>query len=266
MLIFFIILSIILFIIYKKNIIKNKYLKLLNKYLFLSLIIASILELTIFNYRHYESLFFNKSQEITDYTYVDEITCTKEKCNVDDNTSYIEINNLDTKVDNIELNLKSDDILITDFKISFTDESNKNYLIAGDRTYVNKVTKSHYIRLHPSGKVGNLRFQVTSTNSKFTIDSLKINSRVPLIINNLRLFTILIISLLIFIFNPFNQLHELKYNFKKSRLITIIVIGFIAAIFSALTVFNLKTYTVKPDSHYHQYNILDTIVLKVHMF
>ena len=95
LLIIFIIIFITLLIIYRTKLIKNNYLKLLSKYLLISLGISTILELTIFNYRFYESLFFtNNSKEITDYTYIDGITCEGKTCKIKEDTSYIEITNL----------------------------------------------------------------------------------------------------------------------------------------------------------------------------
>ena len=58
MLIFSLIVILVLFIILKINIINNKYITTFLKYCMYSLIVAFILEISLFQYRHYESLFF----------------------------------------------------------------------------------------------------------------------------------------------------------------------------------------------------------------
>ena len=257
LLIIFIIIFITLLIIYRTKLIKNNYLKLLSKYLLISLGISTILELTIFNYRFYESLFFtNNSKEITDYTYIDGITCEGKTCKIKEDTSYIEITNLDTKVNNIELKLNSDKLLITKFNLSFTDDSNTEYLNAGSRVYSKGVTRSHYFRLEPSGNVHKIRLEVKETNANFTIESIKLNTQVPFFISSFRLLLILVISLFIMIINPLNKLHELSYDFKHHKKLTIVIVIALSIIFSLSTFANSESYNFKKDSHIQQYDML----------
>ena len=264
----FIILFLILLFIYKKGIIKNKYLKDLCKYFLFSLAISSLLELTIFNYRFYESLLYsNKIEEITDYTYIDGISCNKEECTIKEDTSYIEITDINKKVNNIELNLNSNKKLITSFAISFSDSSNTRYFTAGSREYSKYVPVSHFVRLHPNGKVKKIRLQVTDTNAKFTIDSIKINSRVPFFVSEFRLILVLAVCFFIMVINPTNKLQELKYNFKNSKIITISIILLMSFIFSLSTFMNKQLYDEELEqSHLYQYNLLAESLAKGHFY
>ena len=100
----FIILSILFYILFKFKKCKNEYFKLIFKYLFIAFLTSTVLELTIFNFRHYESLMFNNKKELYNYTY-NGITCENDKCNVlETSDAYIEIRDINEDINNIYIN------------------------------------------------------------------------------------------------------------------------------------------------------------------
>ncbi len=241
-----------LYIFRKKVNIKNVFAKELLKLINRTLLIALIIEIIVFNFRSWESIFFKK-ETLPNYNLYG-IHCL-DTCRADvDN--YLEINNLNTEIHNIYLKISSDKTFLMNYEIFFTDEANSIYLDAGARDYASDIRESHYIKVNPSGKIGNLKIKINSLNHDFKIEEIAINSRVPFHFNILRFIVVSLFFLAIFIINPKNKLHEIKYNFKNHKIITLIVILVIGSIFSIGTLFNVKTYTVKRTSHYSQYKNL----------
>ena len=177
MIIIFIVLSIILWYLLNKGYIKNAYLKTIFKCLMISLLISSILEVTIFNFRHYESLFFKDAKDLTHYNVSEGIECNDVCRIIDKENAYIEIYNIDKKVNNLYLDFKSKDLLFIDYEIEFTDEANALYVKSEERNYVSDILNSHYLKVNPSGKVGNLKINILNSNGNFTIDKIMINQK-----------------------------------------------------------------------------------------
>ena len=125
---------------------KNIYLKTFLKCLSFALLISSLLEITIFNYRHYESLFFTNHKVLTNYKLTN-ITCNNNNCTVTNKEkAYIEIKNINEKVANIYLDLNRNETPLN-LEIYFTDSANTLYLNAGKRTYLDTVKNSKYLSL-----------------------------------------------------------------------------------------------------------------------
>ena len=117
---------IFLFIMLKINLIKNEYLKTFTKYVIKALALAVILEVSIFNFRHYESLFFKNYQELTNYIIGEGLTCENNKCSITNpEEAYIEFNNINNKINNLYLDISSKGVLHLDYDIIF-DELFKN--------------------------------------------------------------------------------------------------------------------------------------------
>ncbi len=241
MLVLFLIFTIILFIIYKTNIIKNKYIQTFIKYFSYALLISLVLETTIFNYRHYESLIFKNN------TKVDFKLITEEK------STYIEIKNINKKVNNIYLDITSPEKLGLKTTIFLTDEANNLYYKAGTHTYLNFIKNSNYIRIHTSGKSNNIKIEIkpinvsdktkSKINKNFKINEIKINEKVPILINNVRLILCFIISLVLLIVFKKSNLYDIKFNSKKAKLLYLILI-----ILSSIAVIKISTYNKYTNS------------------
>ena len=265
MLLVFILGIIILSILDKLNVFKNKYWKTFLRYVIYSLIIASLLEGTLFNFRHYESLIFKNEKELINYN-VFGITCDN-ICHVTDKeNAYIEIFNIDEKIYNLYLDIQSKDNLYLKYSLDFTDEANQLYAEGGSRYYINNINESHFIRMHTSGKSEVLRINILEDNNNFTINEIKINKEVPMFINNLRLILTFIFSLFIFIINPKSILYELKFDFKKGKTITIIIISILSLVLCSNTLLCSKSYNNNKTSQYSQYKNLAKALSKGHFY
>ena len=256
MIIIFPIIAIILLILYKQKIIKNIYLNTFIKYLLIASIISPVLELTIFSFRHYESLFY-KNPETLKYTIGSGLECKNNICSITDKeNAYLEITSINTKIENLYLDITSKDNLNLKYDITYNDEANQNPFKVGTRNYLSRVKNSHYIRINTSGKSTYLKINLTKANHKFTINELSINQKVPFFISNTRLIITFLVTLFLFLINPKNKLQDLTYNFSHSKLITCILIIILSLFFGFLTLFNIKSYTTIPTSQYSQYKNL----------
>ncbi len=265
MLLVFIIGIIILILLDRFNVYKNKYLKTFFRYIIYSLIISSFLEVTLFNFRHYESMIFKDEKELVNYNLFG-ITCDN-VCHVTDKeNAYIEIFNIDSEISNLYLDIQSKDNLYLKYKIDFTDEANKLYADGGSRYYVNNIEESHYIRMHTSGKSEALKLTILEDNNNFTINEIKINKEVPMFINNLRLILTFVFSLLIFIINPKSILYELKFDFKKGKVITVVIISVLGLVLCSNTLLCAKSYNDNETSQYSQYKNLAKALSKGHFY
>ncbi len=246
--VFFLILLILLIL--KTHVFKNIYPNLFLKYLLISCILSLILELTVFQFRHYESLFFKNEQELT-YQIGSGLNCQDNICSITEKeNAYLEISNLNTQVNNLYLNLSNKDYTTINYEIVYSDEANQIPFKAGSRVYASHVNPSHYLRLNASGKINTLKIYFSSANP-FIINKLVINKQVPLFINNLRLIIIIIICMTIFLINPTSKLQELKYNFKKAKYVTISLIAILFFLFSFLALFRNSDYQrTETDNQY----------------
>lgn len=263
MILFFLLLVIGIIIIQKLNLIKNKYLKTITKYFLIALVTSMALELTVFNFRHYESLVINDEyKELKDYSLTG-IVCNNE-CQVVADEAYIEIKNLDSELNTLYLDLANNGNLFMKYELSFTDDANQLYLVAGEREYADAIVNSHYAKVNPSGHVHDIKIKILEIKDKksFQINQIAINPHVPLFINDLRLVLCLILVFGILCVNPKNNLFELDYNFKKAKVITGIVIILISGVFGSLTLLNSKSYTTRSISHYSQYKNLAKALAK----
>ncbi len=262
----FIIFSILFYILFKFKKCKNEYFKLIFKYLFIAFLTSTVLELTIFNFRHYESLMFNNKKELYNYTY-NGITCENDKCNViESSDAYIEISDINEDIKNIYIDFDINKNSKFSYDLYFTDEANKLYLYAGNRSYIDKIDNSKYIRVHTSGDVSKIKINILSNIKNFKINTISINTKVPLFINNIRLLIIFFFIFFILIINPKSILHNIKFNNKKLKIVTVIFVICLSLLSFRLTFYNKKTYSVSETSQYSQYKNLAHALSKGHFY
>ena len=145
---------------------------------------ALVLEVFVFNFRHWESLSFTP---ITHYqgtigaglevdSYGNAVIT-----NVDE--AYIEFSNINRCVKNLFLDLtkenedKSGRVTIN---IRATDVANKNFFLLPEREVINGIENSKFIRLHLSGESSAIRINLLADNGTyFKINNLNMNVHVP---------------------------------------------------------------------------------------
>ncbi len=202
-----------------------------------SLIIALVLEVSLFQYRHYESLFFKVSENVS-YTFSKGIECLDGCTIIDPENAYLEITNLNKKVSNLYLDIDTPDIF--HFTIEIKDEADALYYYAGEVNYTNDTNLSKYIRIHPNGKATTIKLSFnTSENLHFNINKISINTKVPFTFNNYRFLLVSIFVLFVFCINPKSILYDIKFNHPLSKYLILVILIGMSLIFYKLTTYNI---------------------------
>ena len=191
------------------------------------LLIAVVLEVVVFNYRSLESKFFQPIDNY-DVTLGSEIEKKSENSFVISglNQAYIELNNIDDKINNIYLDIEGESSSY-DIEISVTDEANELYYSMPSRTVLYQVQDSKYIRLHTSGNSKKLKISfLTGDGEKIKIHGLKLNEKVPLQTSWQRIMIILLIESIIFLFRPNSFLWKKKVS-EQSNIANSIILLYI---------------------------------------
>ena len=233
-------------------------LKYIVKCLLIVLLITICLELTIFNYNHYCSLFYPKSKKASFTIYQDKY----EFVPTHDVTRYkytVEINNINTKVNNLYLDSKESGYIT----IYLTDEANELYYKAGEVYYNNSIKPSKYLKLHSSGKTDKIKLNIISTE-ELKLNKVYINTKVPIFFNIVRvLISFFVISVIVLIkhFKPFND------NFKEDKYLYFMCFLFIGFIIGINIFVNSSNYgnmhlDFKEFNQHYQYQLLARSIIK----
>lgn len=195
--------------------------KALLKILFLTVLI----EVTILNFRHWESLLFPPMEKY-DVTIGDGIKLGKKGKGIikDAGQAYIEFKNIDQNVKNLFLDLEIGDGKLPEkinVAIQATDMANKNYFSLPEREIINGIVNSKYIRLHLSGKSSNIKINLLAANETLIqIAALGINVHVPFRFDFYRFIVMLIVFgfLYCFVYNKEMFLKRLDLSQRRQRL------------------------------------------------
>lgn len=170
--------------------------------IFVCIIISVLLtEVFVFNFRFWESLFFEK---ISDYS-------------VTYKGDTIELTGIGSKVKNIYFK-KSDHAEEYPLKLSITisDEANTG-LVLSETEVINAVKESNYIRIYPDGKVSEIKIKIISEEkggSSKTVDHdkviLELNARRPFNFRIGRFGLLLLLVCIIALFSPGSPVYKIK--------------------------------------------------------
>lgn len=136
--------------------------------------------------------------------------------NISDSRVYIEIDNINTKLKNVKLDIKRTvDKGHTNIRLWAVDEANSLGIFAPNREITDEFIPSKYIRTHFSGKVEKLRIYISAAPGEIIkINDIKLNTRVPLYFSIERfLFTVFALMIL-FILRPKSFIYKHKLDFK----------------------------------------------------
>jgi len=222
-------LIIVLFII---SVLKKKEVLTKNKaFVLKSAIIIFILECSIFNIHSYV-MDFSKAQK---QEYSDD---KLENCiNVlDDGTQFFLVDNLDSKVDTIYLEVEGlEENNLVDYDIGYSDDTTEGRTLAR-KTYCDDVQKTKYTTVHLIGNAKKIELKVY--NSDVKISKVILNDRIPFEFNFIRDIILFLIVLFIYSLKT-NAFWKEKYSVKnlKQNLAFMLIIDF-----SLLIIYFFNTY------------------------
>ena len=228
-------------------------------YIFIGLSISFILEATLFNFRHYQSLNY---QEVTlTYQRLDEkIKNNQGLLTVEESGNYIiEFPNINQKIHNIYIDIEN--IFSTDSPIKmnllYTDEANATYLSTPQFTITKTVNKSLFQKVQTSGRSEKIALNVyLKAAKKYFIKEVKINVQTPFEISTSRILLVTFIIVLFYIFGSKSQIYKiqlLKYKHTKTAIILFVIIEVACC---SLIFFANKYYMQEEIPHHKQYQML----------
>ncbi len=216
-----------------------------------SIVIFSIgLEISLFNINFYTSKGYeeiNLNSKLSDYQ-----NCEGYYTFFTDEA--IEISGIDEKINNIHIKLNKNNPSVITTNIILTDEANEFYYYTPKRDIYLNVNKSQYINVNTAGNTPNLGLVFQSDEETVNIDSISINAQRPLEFSLLRIFCLVGILCLVYLFKPSSILYKKKLTdneYSKNTLVAvalclqcaiIIILGSINPTFMGIASKNYNSY------------------------
>lgn len=174
-------------------------------------IFAVGLEVTLFNINYYTT---------AKNTPIDLSQHLKENLNEDgsytfDGTSQIDFKDINTKIDNIRIDLSENNKSSVKVRLYLTDEANQFYYPTPEKEIYHSVEKSEYLNLHTSGTSPSLKIAFEN-DQEVEINSITINNKRPFEFSVARLLVVMGILVLLYIFRPSSPIYSHKYSEAKT--------------------------------------------------
>lgn len=167
-------------------------------------LITVILELVLFNFRHWESLMFPqiKTPLLRIEQGIETIGENQYKV-TDSEQAYLDLVGVKGEFKNLRFNSRPDDGIITKITVVADDAANSAGLNLGDEVIVSTVSRSSYLRLHLNGISNYIRIKINEKNGfSFHLDNPEINVTVPIVVSWVRVLLVFLCLILIKIFLP----------------------------------------------------------------
>ncbi len=185
-------------------------------------------EIFFFNFRHFESLHYEE-RELSNFIIQNgdkkgEHTFSFSKTDQKKQTSFsLEIPEIYEKIENIYIDayLLHNPSKKLEVTLHVTDEANEYYYALPSRTLVPSVWESKYMRLHTSGNTEKIKISFstgsTEKNAIIHVNSIKINSKVPLHLWFIRPFFLTSFLTFLYLIWPTSIFWNLVLNFKEKK-------------------------------------------------
>ena len=188
-----------------------------------SIVLFSLgLEFSIFNINFYTSRGneeINLNSKLADYE-----NCEGYYTFFTDET--IEIPQINEKINNIHIKLNENNPYVITANILLTDEANQFYYNTPERDIYINVRKSQYININTAGNSEKLGLIFESDEDIVNIDSISINAQRPFELSFLRIFCLVGILCLVYLFKPSSILYKKKLTdseYSKNTLVTVLL-------------------------------------------
>lgn len=226
----------------------------MKKSLIIIAFIVIVLEIFVFNFSSFKSLFYKEIKIDKDELNLNDITYDKNnnKYFIESSNNFIEID-VNKKVNNIYLDIEK--VNKSPFKIiiDYTDSANNYYqkFKSNDRNYryiVSNIEKSKFLDLYHLGETKKIKinFELSNVN-QFKINEITINKLEPIHTNWIRMIGLLSITFIIY-----NYFNNKKFNSiinnNQSKILFMIIL-----LFSGLTIFLYQKIGDLDESAYNDY-------------
>lgn len=255
---------------------KCEFLKNFFKFSIISLIVLALLEVTLFNFRHFESLTFGDEIVAEDIIYGEGLEKQSDgsyKVVEKDGKNFIEIKGIYKHLDNIyyDFTVHKDSSEIMKVMLGFTDAANERYQFTNLRTFdAGKNSPGELLRMHTSGKTKKIKLFIETIDDAdtFTINKISFNKTVPFdtsIIRTMLLFCVLVV---IYFFRPGSYIYKMDLFDKKSRKVIALVLLVQFMFMGIASQFNhfLVVTDFAPTNNKLQYQMLAESFLRGHTY
>lgn len=174
------------------------------KLIFWALVLTALLELTVFNFRHWESFCFSKLDQpsLTLGEGIKKIGENEYKI-TDPEQAYLNLDGISGHYKNLYLNIRSESGIVTNVSLTADDAANSMGLNLGDETIVSTVPRSNYLRLHLSGISNYIHVKINESEGFcFQMESPLLNTVVPMNFSWIRAFIAFVVLVTCRIFLP----------------------------------------------------------------
>lgn len=242
LLIFSLIVIFICKIIIKKNINEeiNNYLKMMIKLV----IISTILELSIFNFRHFESLNYNEIK-LDNYTLGEGLRKNNDGSItlIEKENNYIQIEDIDEHINNIHIDVDKMKTTKITVGFGFTDKANRHYSYLKNQVLAtDNINNGDTFRTHFSGSTRRLRIylETSELEDTFKIKEISINRKVPYTITIIRPIIIIMAFFILYFFRPSSSIYRLNLFDKKAKKLIFLVLAIVLISFGLFSRLNTR--------------------------
>ena len=179
--------------------------------------IAALLEVVVFNFRTITTA-FNKPVDISQKMNLQQTPDGRYVVSSNQNT--FEIKDINQEISNIHLKMnKNQGAQLFNVKINFTDSGHSTYFESTEYSVgIPEITmstnskRSQYFTVHPTGKVKDIKFQITGEDLNYPlyIDSVFINSHYPFDFVIWRFLAVFALLYLLYLFRPRSSIYKIK--------------------------------------------------------
>ena len=230
--------------------------------------LAFLLEMSIFNFRHYELLggdyetvtYTREQMDIIDFEDGENGALYADK----DVETGIEILDIHREIKNMYVkvnNISKDDVTLY---VMMTDESNSGYFSSPKVTLVNGLEKSYYVPFSLTGETEKIKLRFTPQASyDLEIESITFNQQRPLYFSYIRWMVVFGLLLLFYYLRPNSGLYKAELNFQseKQRFAMMVIV----ALQIAVLFFTAATSVDKENPPTDYYQDLAVQLLKGHL-
>ena len=195
------------------------------------IIISILIELFVFNFRHFESLNYKETNlKINSINNIEKINNSLYKIESKDN--YIEFSNINKKINNIYLDIKFINYDNHKIYISACDEGNELYYRLPEKEIVNNIENSKYIKLNLSEKAKKIKISFEgNVDDKIQINSIKINKIKPIFLSKFRILILTFSIYILYLIRPKSDLYKYKISNSKYQKLIILLYIFLQSLF-----------------------------------
>lgn len=248
------------------------------------LILVVLLEFTLFNFRFYQGIGYDKINLDSFDTDGSIEQVSENEFRFNSNGAKMTFNNIDAEVKNLYIDINCTGTLSdkpsfderkafeenkrVKVKATIDDAGNSKGITMPEKYIVSTVDRTKYIPLNLSGESHTLTLEFNNVENKsYNINSIAINKGVPFSINFIRIIVLFVCGILLYIIRPYSEFYSYRLNMdskKQKRLIGIILA--VQILLMGAGSFINPFYVYNTIGHQNQYNELADALLDGHFY